>query len=195
MPDLILDEKEHIYRLDGRILPGVTKILEHNFGTRPYWTERSAEKGKALHLAIHYLVTGGVDWNTVNDEIKPKVEAFQKFLKETGYKIIDSEIKLFSQRYQFAGTIDLILEGDRTLILADIKSSIEPMVDLQLGGYSILYNEYTEFLPAKKKIKKAIAIELKENGNYNLRWVKDLKRSKRIFLSCHAVAGWKSENY
>ncbi len=193
MSDFTFDEKDHIYRLDGRILPGVTKTLEHNFGTRPYWSEWHAERGKAMHLAIHYMAENRLDWNTVDDRIKSRLSAFQKFLDETGYVIRYSEIKLFSRRYRFAGTLDLILEGDQGLLLADIKSSIEPTVDLQLGGYSLLWDESTTYLPLPK-IKRALAIELKEDGNYNLKWVKDLKRSKRIFPSFLTVANWKSEN-
>jgi len=187
MKDFTFDDSTHTYRLKGRIIPGVTSVLQDNFGTRPYWSEWHANRGKAVHLSIHYMIQNRLDWNTVDERIKARIEAFQKCIKENNFQVEKSEIKLCSNRYRFAGTLDLILQGD---ILADIKSSIEPMVDLQLAAYSLLWEENN-----KTKIKKACAIELKENGNYKLKWVKDIKKSQRIFLASLTVANWKNLNY
>lgn len=187
MNDFTFDDPSHTYRLKGRIIPGVTEVLQDNFGTRPYWTPRKAEEGKALHLAIHYLVQNRLNWNTVDESIKQRIKAFQKYMKEINPKIEKSEIKLCSNRYRFAGTMDLILEGG---ILGDIKSSVEPTVDLQLAAYSLLWEENN-----KTKIKKACAIELKEDGNYKLKWIKDIKKLQRIFLATLTVANWKNLNY
>lgn len=190
--DFYLDTEAHIYRRGNRIIPGVTETLQINFGKRIYWNEWYANRGKAVHLAIYYLVRDELNWDTVDERIKPRVEAFQKFLRETGFSVLSSEIQLFSKRYNFAGTIDLILgkHGDpKELILCDIKSSIEPIVELQLGAYSILYAENL------KLVKKVCAVELKDNGSYNIKWFKDLKRAQRIFLSCLTVANWRKQYY
>jgi len=187
MEDFTFDNCNHIYRLKDRIIPGVTTVLQDNFGTRSYWSEWYANRGKATHLAIHYMIQDRLDWNTVDERIKPRIEAFKKCIKENDFKIEKSEIKLCSKRYRFAGTLDLILAGG---ILADIKSSIEPTVDLQLAAYSLLWEENN-----KTKIKKACAIELKEDGNYKLKWISDIKKCQRIFLATLTVANWKNLNY
>lgn len=181
----------HIYKYGDRTIPGVTATLEANFGNRPYWSEWHAERGKAVHLAIHYLVNNSLNWDSVDERIRPRIEAFQKMLNETGFRVIDSEIKLFSRKYQFAGTIDLELaDREDNWILADIKSSIEPTVELQLAAYSLLWEENY-----KTKVKKAAAIELKDNGDYNMKWFNDLKRAQRIFLANLTIANWRREKY
>lgn len=192
MSDLKLIEPEHVYKLGDRTIPGVTDTIQANFGTRPWYSEWHAGKGKAVHLAIHYLVTNQLNWRTVDSKIESKIKAFQKFLAETGFKVVDSELKLFSKRHQFAGMIDLILKDqNERLIIADIKSSIEPTAILQLAGYSLLYDE--NYSP--RKANKAYVIELKDSGDYKLQVVQNLKQKQRIFLACLTVANWRNQHY
>lgn len=189
MSDLKLIEPDHIYKLGDRIIPGVTDTIQANFGTRPWYSEWHAGKGKAVHLAIHYLVTGQLNWDSVDPQIINRVKAFQKFHNETRFSIVESELKMYSERLQFAGTLDLIFSG-QGLILGDIKSHIEPILELQLGAYSLLYEERF-----KKKIKKACGIQLKDNGDYQLKWYKDVTRIQRIFLASLTVANFKNQHY
>lgn len=183
--ELILTD-DHKYILGSRLIPGVTATLESCFGKRFYWSEWHAGRGAAIHLATHFIEQGELDWSTVDDRIKSRIEAYQKFRAETGFKLLCSELMLFSKRYQFAGTIDRIFEG---VILVDIKSSIEPIVDIQLGAYSLLIDEATSH-----KVKKAAAVELREDGTYKMRWVQDLRRAQRTFLGCLNLANWKNQN-
>lgn len=188
MSDFRLTEG-HIYKHGDRVIPGVTETIQANFGNRPYWDEWKAGKGKAVHLAIHYLVQGRLNWDTVDEQIRGRVEAFQKFLNQTRLEVIESELQMFSNRYQFGGTMDLLLSNG-SLIVADIKSHIEPTLEIQLGAYSLLYEENF-----KKKIKKAVGIQLKDNGSFDLKWYKDITRIQRIFLACLTVANWNKINY
>lgn len=188
MSDLKLIEPNHVYKLGDRIIPGVTDTIQANFGNRPWYDEWHAGKGKAVHLAIHYLVTGQLNWDTVDSQIVGRVRAFQKFHNETRLPIIESELRMYSKRYQVAGTLDLMFE-EKVLILGDIKSYIEPILEIQFGGYSLLYEENF-----KKKVKKACAIQLKDNGDYNLKWWKDVTKLQRLFLANLTMANWAREN-
>jgi hypothetical protein len=198
MNDNINIDENHIYRLGTRRLPSVTQAIQANFGERLtewhvgerfYWTEWHAGKGTAVHKAIHYLLEGVLDWGTVDVRILGKLKAFVKFISETGYEVMHSELMLHSKRYQFAGTIDLILHNDH-LILGDIKSSLEPYVEIQLGGYSLLWEE-----KYNSKIKKACAIVLGDNGTYSLKWYKNIKQAQRLFLACLTIANFKTLHY
>jgi hypothetical protein len=113
--DFTLTEN-HVYKHGNRIIPGVTDTIQANFGKRPWYSEWHAGRGKAVHLAIHYLVNNQLNWETVDKRIKPRVEAFQRFLNETRLQVIDSEVKMFSERYQFAGTMDLVLSDGKLII-------------------------------------------------------------------------------
>lgn len=189
MSDLKLTEG-HVYKVGDRPITGVTSSISTNFGKRDHWNEWHRDRGNAVHLAIHYLVNNRLDWDTVDERIKPRIEAFQKFLGQTGFEVVESELQMFSKKYQFAGTCDLVLTDGKDLILADIKGTIEPVAELQLAAYSLLYEENF-----KKKIKKACAIELCDTGYYKLKWVENLKRSQRIFLANLTIANWKNQNY
>lgn len=181
------DAETHTYTINDRTVPSVTQVLKGVFGDEIWYKDWYAERGRAIHQAIHYLVQNRLNYDSLDERIVGQIQAFTKFLTETGFTVLNSEIQMYSNTYQFAGTADLILSDKaNNLILADIKSSIESKVDLQLAGYSILYGQ--------KSLKKYCAVGLKEDGNYKMRWVNDIKISERVFMSCLTVYNWKKQN-
>ena len=191
MNKLTLEPEKHVYTVGKRVVPGVTSILQDNFGVKPYWSEWHAQKGTAVHQAIALLVKDELDWESVDHRITGRIKAFQRFIQETGYEVLWSEESLFSKRYQFAGTLDLVVfDGAADHILIDIKPpSAEPIVDLQLAGYSLLFDER-----GTQKTKRAACVCLKDNGYYSMKWVDNLVLSKRVFLACLTVSNWQKEN-
>jgi hypothetical protein len=57
--------------------------------------------------------------------------------------LIESEIHLFSEKYNYAGTCDLVVEMDGKRWLLDIKTSnsLHTSYDLQLAAYAQAWNE------------------------------------------------------
>jgi len=192
MNKLHLDTKHHVYTVDGRVVPGVTSILQDNFGVKPYWSDWHAQKGIMVHRAIALLVKDKLDWNSVDNRIFGRIKAFQRFILETGYRVIKSEVSLFSELNYFAGTLDLVVsDGAADYIVVDIKPpSAEPIVNLQLAGYSLLLNEAT----TTPKIKRAACVCLKDNGYYSMKWVDNLAHAQRVFKACLTVSNWQQEN-
>lgn len=191
MNQLTLEPEAHVYTVENRVVPGVTSILQDNFGVKPYWSERAAQKGRMIHLAIAKLVKDELDWESLDSRILGRVKAFERFIRETGYIVLQSEVSLFSSRYQFAGTLDLVvIDSDADHILIDIKPpSAEPIVDLQLALYALLLEEEGTY-----KIKHAACVCLKDNGYYSLKWVENLKHAKRVGLACLTVSNWQQKN-
>ena len=195
---LILDEKEHIYRFGNRVVPNVTSILQSNFGVKPYWNEKSRQKGLAIHKCIHMhekkeINSETIDWLTVDERIRGRLQGYIRFIRETGYTVIRSEMQLFSKRYQFAGTLDLWVRDPKLErngnIIVDIKPpSPEPIVELQLAAYAMILQENTG-----TNIKRATAVCLKDNGRYSLKWVHNLKHAQTVFKACLSVSNWKNE--
>jgi hypothetical protein len=171
-----------------RLKPHVTSIIRNQIKTPYHYNDWYAERGTAVHKAINLLVQSRLDWNTVDPRIINRVKAFELFLSQTNMKVLYSELSLGSRKYQFKGTMDLVLKNGKDLIIADIKSTIEPIADLQIVAYKILWEENR-----KTKINKCCAIQLQDDGFYKLRWVDDLKRAERIFLAFLAVDNWKKE--
>lgn len=187
---LTFNSKTHTYRVNGRKLTSVTQAIKDNFGEPPWYNDYNAAKGIALHQAIHFYNMGTLDQRTLNKEIRGKFEAYKLFRAQTRFQVIDSEIQLYSKKYNFAGTIDIAGEpwDSSNLTIIDIKSSIEPKVEIQLGGYSILYSEHRG-----RVVNRAAALELKNDGSYNIKWFKDLKRARRIFLATLTISNWMNE--
>ncbi len=69
------DEVNHIYRVDGRIVNSVTKILEEE-GLTKYWNKDPWywERGKAIHSATQMIDKCTLDWTTV-EQYKGFLEA------------------------------------------------------------------------------------------------------------------------
>lgn len=194
IPDF--DEAAHVYKLDGRKLPSVTQIIE---GVMPRSFQPSAwylSRGGAVHRAVQLAATGELDiesWHRdltiALDEhtagvIVNKTNAASKFLRETGYQIAETEIRLASRVHQYAGSLDAItVPKDDGPALIDWKSSIEPRVELQLGGYAVLAGFDRGMY--------GIAVELRDDGNYRMHLYEpgEMRRFSQEFLAVRSAYG------
>lgn len=182
MNQLLFDAETHKYTLDGVQLPSVTQIIKAILP--PVFegaTEWHMQRGTATHYACELLDHGVLDWSSVDPEIEPRVRAWQKFRREYPATIKANEMRMASTRYQFAGTVDRILdsEADDTVV-CDLKNSVAPQVFLQLAFYSLLFAEN-----AKEKPHAAVAVELQDDGSYRTHWLnnRELRRAEQQALA------------
>ena len=71
----------HVYTWNGRRLPSITQILKaEGFIDTSHYDEWSRDKGSMVHLACHYDLAGELDEDTLDDEIRPYLAAFRKFM-------------------------------------------------------------------------------------------------------------------
>ncbi len=190
-PTKEFDENTHVYKIDGRQVPSVTQVIKNLF---PFYEKKMADwymqRGSAVHLAIHLMTDNRLEWGSVDPRILGYLHAFQKFCVETNYLPSLSEIRMYDGIIQFAGTADILLvDNEGRLILADIKSTITPVVNIQLGGYSCLWHKNF-----KRKLFQLCAIELDNSGGYKIKWVENIKTAERLFLSCLQIYNFKQLN-
>lgn len=190
-PALTIDE-QHVYRLsDGRVLPGVTTVIRSLAPGRtidPWYLQR----GSAVHLAVHLEMTGKLDWGSVDQQIKGRVEAALRFVKDAKLHVLLQETALWSHRYMFAGTLDLYaLTPEGTHLLVDWKGSLEPHCEPQMGAYSLLLED-AKMLPAQL----AVAVETHDDGSYKCRYFQKpaIKAAQQTFLSMLTVHNWKQRH-
>ncbi len=135
--EIIFDKAAHQYRVDGRLVPSVTSVLNAAGLTNPrFFTQESRERGTAVHSAIHYLVQGDLDESSLCKEVMRYFKAFVMFQNLTHFTTIFSEYTVYSGDFDYIGTLDLYgwLNGRRVII--DVKTgSVPPTVDLQLWAY------------------------------------------------------------
>ena len=102
------NEKGHIYTLRGEILPSVTHILKsEGFIDTLWYDDWSRTKGTYVHKAVQLYIGGILNEKTLDPEIVPYLEAWKKFIRESGFVVTGSEISGASKDYKFAGTYDV----------------------------------------------------------------------------------------
>jgi hypothetical protein len=110
----------------------------------------AADKGKQVHKAIEKLLRGEeVNWIQGNGEAAYSLEVWQMILRFQEFwqmykpELVGSEIHVFSDRYEYAGTIDLLIKIGDELWLIDIKTNnqIAPIYNYQIAAYKQAFDE------------------------------------------------------
>jgi hypothetical protein len=183
------DDEAHIYRLGNRVLPSVTQVLR-DAGVVEFYGSNNAThamlRGTYAHLACELLDKNKLDRDTLDDEVRPYLEAYEAFKRDSGFVPELIEKRLYHPYAMYAGTIDRVglLSNERALI--DLKTGGKYRAyDIQLGGYDGLcsVNEH--------HIDKAFSLYLKANGKYSLVELKDRKRAAQVFMAALTLKQWK----
>lgn len=148
----------HTYLYDGVILPSVTQIIKTKFGHKydgvpPYVLQRASQKGTAVHSAIENYCKYGEESNL------PELQNFKLLQDHYNFQVFGNEIPivLFPDDKLInpicAGRLDLVLEQDGKIGLADIKRTytldkeyLAYQLNLYRLAYQQCYNTKIEFL-------------------------------------------------
>lgn len=129
----IFDERFHVYRLNGEIIPSVTKIIRTIAGKDlshipPEILKNAAERGTAIHKEIETGVIQSVEAKWIEQNIvRASCQFEQKF-----YHTVDD--------FTYAGTADIVASDT----LFDIKTQKEADVlswALQLNLYNLFFKK------------------------------------------------------
>ena len=133
--------------------------------------------GTVVHGLIEDFLQGKKIPNQSDEKVVNCWNLFLDWWNKQEYEVVELEKKVFSKKYNYAGTLDLVLKDKQgNLILADIKTSNQISFDytLQLNAYKEAYEEET-----KTKISKGLIIRLpKKDGKIE---VKELPLNKQMF--------------
>jgi hypothetical protein len=133
-----LDEENHIYHVDGKIVPGVTEIITPP--GRKFYLAGSAERGHRVHAATVMYDNGLLTVDDCPEYLRGWLKAWADFRKDTGFEPTIIEGSGCSADGRYAGTIDRIgtipWKSGVRLMTIDIKSGgKEKKHILQLAGY------------------------------------------------------------
>lgn len=163
---------DHKYTLDGRPVPGVTQVLKEAGLVNADWaTQWHLERGQAIHAAAEYIVRGTLDWSTVDERIRPYLDALQKFLKDSDCELATAAPELFvhSARHRYAGRLDLVAKVFGEWTVCDWKSGAVGPAGPQTAAYEMAYREERGIT----KLLKRIAVQLKPDGKYKMKELAD----------------------
>jgi hypothetical protein len=183
------------YRRNGMYYPSITYVLASypkgkqfeewlkNMGrAADYVVKKAGEEGTQVHeLVEEYLEGKEVSFlnQFTNPQYNPDVWVmflrFVEFWETYKPKLIETEVHLFSDEYEVAGTCDLICEIEGELWLIDVKTSnmMHSTYELQTSIYGQCYKECYG----------------KEIDRYGILWLKSSKR--RLNKEKMTGKGWE----
>lgn len=193
-PRLTFDPAAHVYVLDGRPLPSVTKILaEANVAdfSAPWFSADVLERGTYVHQAILLDNEGDLDEATLDPELVPHVEGWRAFRRETGCVVEHWERPVCDPVLGYAGTFDgivrLMERGFERRVLIDIKRAFYPSA----GPQTAAYRRCALKLYDSPILLQRAVVELPGDGTYRYHPLNEHARDEAIFLSSLHIVNWR----
>ncbi len=154
--NLIFKPKTHQYFLDDKEIPSVSVVIDSICGNiyskipddRHYLIDQAGQFGTHVHSGIQMALMNQLDWDTVDDVLKPCIEGALLFIKDFDILFDDNQLEqqLVSEKHFFAGTIDLIgysyLKRENVIVDWKTANSLnQERIEYQLNAYHILAEE------------------------------------------------------
>lgn len=171
------DPVEHVYTFRGERWPSVTQVIEPMLeldGIPKQVLQAAAQFGSHVHQACHLFNIGLLDEHDLDEHLRPYLEAWKRFLYDTGAKVIESERLVYDYALKVAGTLDCVIHmpGKETRTVTDIKtgSSIPWTVGIQTAAYSsMLKQDYLDYTISKERL----CCQLLPDSTYRIQTLKN----------------------
>lgn len=192
VPGLSFDEAGHSYRFEGKPVPGVTSILSalREGEDAPDEARRiAANRGRAVHRAIELDVAGDLDESRLHEDIASRLRAWRKFRAEYGFSPGRAELRVFSRRFGYAGTLDLWgwAQGFPIILDAKATAAVPRKAHIQLAGYAQALRETLHSGPVRRAI-----LHLRPD-RYDFVPCTD-QTDFETFLACLTVKRWNDDH-
>jgi hypothetical protein len=184
------DASSHVYRFHGRRLISVTQAIQAAGLIRSEWyTEAARQRGRTVHLAVHFDAERDLDESSISPLIRPYLEAARKFKRDTHFVTELTEARVWAIDLGYAGTLDhLGWIGKKQRVLVDWKTGTVPeWARLQTAGYANAFPNGAGFL--------RYAVQLQADGGYRITSFEpqEFRRDLTDFLACVRVAQLQEE--
>lgn len=196
--NLTFDADKHEYRLDGSVVPSVTQILAplYDFDRIPRDVlDRKRQIGVALDALIELDLKDDLDESSVDPSLEGYFRAWRLFRKEKDFKPLETQKRVVSLKYRYAGTPDAWGYMGNHIALVDWKATyaMHPAVALQTAAYE---NACHETIAGWLRNPRRYGIKFREDGHYILTpYTKpENKNDFGIFLSFLSCHNWRVKN-
>jgi hypothetical protein len=108
----------------GRPIRSVSKILERIYPMPPGLPQWYLDRGKMVHHATTLIDAGTLDWETLDDRLRPFCEAYRDFIDVVHPVVEASELTVVHRSYSYGARLDRVykIPGSSKPILVDIKT-------------------------------------------------------------------------
>ena len=173
-------DDEHLYLVDGVIVPSITQILKVKFGNKYAGVDkttlkRAAEAGTAVHEAIERYCKDGEIIDL------PEVKNFRFLQKQYGFEVMENEtpvILFLNDEPIAAGRLDMVIKMDGKIGGADIKRTAacdKSYLAYQLNLYRIAYRqcygvewEFLRGIHLRQTVRKFVQLPINEDITWKL---------------------------
>lgn len=189
---LKFNPETHEYRLDGKLIPGVTAVLGAVGIIETAWfREEAAWRGSVVHKCCELDDLGTIAQYEIDPKAEPYLDAYRAFKRDKAFRPLLIEQPLADLELGYAGT------PDRTgLIVARQRGcDYEVTLDLKTGAgawwHRLQLAAYSELTGTKGRI----VLRLKPDGTYNAKElpIADRWSDKNDFMRCLYVYHLKEQ--
>jgi hypothetical protein len=182
IPEFI--EEKHAYCVNGQpVAAHVTGVITGALGANPFWTDEGRDMGSAVHQMIHYYAEGDLDYDALDDTLRPYLDAYIKFCADMQFKPDLIEQPLYKPSPLYCGKVDQV-QLDRAVV--DFKRG------QHLPEHGVQLAAYAHMLPNPLKYERW-GVRLLETGKYNLTAYRkqDMTSDYNVFISMLNVFNWR----
>jgi hypothetical protein len=205
------DDATHRYFQDGREVPACTRVLDHAGlvsyeMVRTEILERKSLIGTYVHLGAQFYDEGtlglrkGLDWSSLDEKTRGRVEAWAAFRAETGFvpRLIEERFLAELNGMKYGLTVDREGMFRKQEAVIDLKTSaaFAHHWGLQLAGYAMGVPDFEGKVTSPFALfarRRRIAVQLFEDGRYKMHEFSS-RRDADIFSAALAISWWKSEH-
>ena len=196
--NLDYDDEAHSYKVDGVKIPSVTRVVDACFpkhlvdwalsiGEEEYHRviDEALEIGNDTHKWIENYING-----TFSEKTNPSIDAFIRWKTNYNVEFIDSERKIYCDKYKYAGTVDAVAKINGRVCVIDFKTSkkIYKPYHLQVTAYA----QAIKRIDGLRQWPLGIILRLdKETGEYQQK-VFEPKDHFKTFVKCMELRQWSS---
>ena len=154
---LTFDPAAHAYTFAGVPVVSVTKVLgrlNDLSGIDAGVLENARLRGQAVHKAVELDIAGELDETDLHPEVAARLGQWRQFCRITKFEPLASELRVYSARYGYAGTLDLFGTLRRERILLDLKATaaIPATVGMQTAAYAQALRESIGCGPIRRAV-------------------------------------------
>ena len=150
---------------------------------------RAQARGTAVHALIEAAAYGYLDDAAVDPDLAPYLDAYRKFIAESGADHIRSEFEVAHPVYRYIGHPDGLYWIVRRRTLVDFKTGASDGASYQLAAYKLAWDAANPTEP----IAAAAVVQLRRDGAYALHEV-ELPAAENVWLSAITVYHAKRAN-
>lgn len=128
--------------------------------------DKAADIGSLAHSECERFIRGQITVEQANPAVIHMVKALSDWCRQVDFKLFEAEDTVYSDIYQYAGTLDLVGYVNGKLAVIDLKTSsgIYPEMKIQIAAYANAFNEMHQSDEVLGKVEEGWVVKLAKDA-------------------------------